>query len=64
MAVSSHTLRDVFFADLRTPEIELGGLILTSSITNSIFYTIVAITIDQDGTKFSLQNFNWRRCGL
>lgn len=58
MAVSSHTLRDVFFADFRTPEIELGGLILTSSITNSIFYTIVAITIDQDGTKFSLQNLN------
>ncbi|CAK7236242.1 hypothetical protein SBRCBS47491_009571 [Sporothrix bragantina] len=56
MALDINTLRDVFFADLRSPEIELGGLILTSGMTNSIFYTIVAIAIDQDTTNFGVQD--------
>lgn len=58
MTLDINTLRDVFFADLRNPEIELGGLIVTSGMTNSIFYIIVAITIDQDATKFGLQDSN------
>ena len=56
MALDLNTLRNVKFADLRSPDVELGGLLVTSGMTNAIFYTIVAIAIDQDAAKFGLQD--------
>ncbi|CAK7245432.1 MAG: hypothetical protein STHCBS139747_007013 [Sporothrix thermara] len=43
---SRQLVRDVYFADLRTPEVDLGGLAATPGITNSIFHTIVGIALD------------------
>lgn len=38
--------RDVFFADLRNPGVDLGGLVATLGITNAIFHTIVEIALE------------------
>ncbi len=35
--------RDVFFADLRNPDVDLGGLVATPGITTTIFHAIVEI---------------------
>ncbi|KAL1906269.1 hypothetical protein Sste5344_007984 [Sporothrix stenoceras] len=56
MATDSSSLRDVFFADLRDPSTDLGGLISSRGITNAVFHTIVAIAIDRDKRSFDIQN--------
>ncbi len=56
MAAGSHSLRNVFFADLRDPSTELGGVISSRSITNAVFHIIVAMAIDRDKMSFGIQN--------
>lgn len=38
--------RDVSFADIRNPGVDLGGLVATLGITNAIFHTIVEIALE------------------
>ncbi|KAL1895240.1 hypothetical protein Sste5346_005386 [Sporothrix stenoceras] len=51
--------RNVFFADLRDPSVDLGGLVATEGITNDIFHTIIEIALDlPDSADFGIQDSN------
>ncbi|KIH92848.1 hypothetical protein SPBR_09131 [Sporothrix brasiliensis 5110] len=58
MASVINPFRDIFFADLRDPSTDLGGLISSTSITQTVFYSIVAVVINCDKTAFDIQNDN------
>ena len=53
-----NNVRDVYFSDLRTPGVILGGLVSSRGITGEVFYIIVAIVIGRQRDATGSHDFH------